>query len=233
MVDTALHSYIPAAGTSATVCDPVVGAALPPPALLPACPSSAAGLLPYLFASTAMELPALAFALLSGVPVAQPFNRPFLSTSIRRAVAAAGNELQLQLVGGCRRLCCAAHWHTVAAHPADHLSRAESFGEDGIWMAAGAFERQPTTRSLLAMQLAQQLQPRTEQQRHSTPRSCGAGRPCLQRLRCPGPYTSCSSSTSLGNRWVSFCRCKQLPPLARQAATLACSAAPSMRVSST
>lgn len=48
-----------------------------------------AGLLPYLFASTAVELPALALALLSGVPVAQPFNRPFLSTSIRHAACPA------------------------------------------------------------------------------------------------------------------------------------------------
>lgn len=203
---------------------------LPPPTLLPACPSSAAGLLPYLFASTAMELPALAFALLSGVSVAQPFNRPFLSASIRHAVAAAGNVLQLNGHGcrcavlltdtpACTRACSLAQsYHTLpptfASHPATRLSRAGSFGADGMWMAAGAFERQPTTRSLLAVQLAQQLKPRTEQQQHSMPRSCGAGRPCLQRLRCPGPYTSCFSSTSLGGRRVSSCCCKQLPPLA-------------------
>jgi hypothetical protein len=57
-------------------------------------------LLPYLFASTAMELPALAFTLLSGLPVAAPFNRPFLSASIRQTAAPgwpaslfAGHEL--------------------------------------------------------------------------------------------------------------------------------------------
>ncbi|KAI7836956.1 hypothetical protein COHA_009205 [Chlorella ohadii] len=67
-------------------------------------------LLPYLFASTAMELPALALALLSGTPVAQPFNRPYLSTSIRHAACPATWEFWGRWnVGGSRRFRAAAY----------------------------------------------------------------------------------------------------------------------------